>query len=158
MNLNYKLLIPDQTQVQKEPILEWSFSKDESSPRNELFEGKTGFQFLSFEPTISNSGKITTLKASKEEEKLKFEMNLYIWNYQTSLLANNQFENDYFEEIVKMKEAAVPYILKELQKGPTPLVHALSLIYPDTVKCVGYVPLDALCSLWEDILKGIVKP
>lgn len=158
MNLDFISLIPVQAQVQKEPVLEWFVSEEGGAPENVLFETKTGFEFLSFEPTISNSGRVTKLDAKKEEEKLKFGMNLAIWNYQTSLLANNRFENVYFHEIVKMKEAAVPFILEELQKGPTPLVHALSLIYPNTVQCEGYVPLDALCSLWEDILKGIVKP
>lgn len=158
MSLEYKSLLKNHKFDQDNPDLEWFISSDDNSIGDELFEKETGFEFLSFEPTISNSGKVTILKTEKEEEKIKFEMNLRIWNYQTSLMANNRFDNDYFNEIVNMKEAAVPYILKELQKGPTPLVHALSIIYPDMVKCEGYVPLDALCCLWEDILTKTVEP
>lgn len=157
MSLKFESLLPVEIQHQEKSELNWAVSPEGEVPA-ELFEEETGFEFVSFAPTISNSGKVTVLKSKREEEKLKFEMNLNIWNYQTSLLANNRFDNDYFQEIVKMKESAVPFILRELHKGPTPLVHALDYIYPDMVKCDGYVPLDALCSLWEDILMGTVKP
>ena len=157
MSLKYRSLLPQVKHGQEDAAIECFVASEAGAPE-ELFEEETGFEFLSFSPTISNSGKVTTLKAKKEEEKIKFEMNLNIWNYQTSLMTNNRFENDFFFEIVKMKEAAVPYILDELKKGPTPLVHALDLIYPDMVKCEGYVPLDALCSLWEDILTKTVEP
>ena len=157
MSLRFESLLPSDNQHTDKAELQWVVSSEGEAPE-ELFKEETGFEFLSFSPTISNSGKVTTLRSNKEENKLKFEMNLNIWNYQTSLMTNNRFENDYFHEIVKMKEVAVPFILEELHKGPTPLVHALNYIYPDMVKCDGYVPLDALCSLWEDILTGIVEP
>lgn len=157
MSLSFESLLPAEKQHAEKEVLQWELSSEGEVPA-ELFKEETGFEFLSFSPTISNSGKVTALKSNREEAKLKFEMNLNIWNYQTSLMTNNRFDNDYFHEIVKMKEAAVPYILEELHKGPTPLVFALDYIYPDMVKCDGYVPLDALCSLWEDILMGIVEP
>lgn len=121
----------------------------------QLFDsGDKGFSFLSFEPTISNSGKVKKLKSEKEERKIEFQVNLDLWKNNNSLLANNNYEDSNFKEIVEMKEEAVPLILEEIRKGPTPLVHALDLIYPGVVEYDGYVPLEAICSLWEDILTG----
>ena len=116
-------------------------------------EGK-GFSFLSFEPTISNSGKVRILESKKEEKKIEFHVNLNLWLSNNSLLANNNYDDSNFKEIVDMKEDAVPLILEELKKGPTPLVHALDLIYPGEVEYNGYIPLEAICSLWEAILTG----
>ena len=52
------------------------------------------------------------------------------WNRETAFLSVGNFDNRYFNEIVEMKEAAVPYIYEELKKGPTLLVNALDRIYP----------------------------
>lgn len=141
-----------------EVALKPSFVIEESFPEENLFDVEDGgFRFISFEPTISNSGKTVILESERQEEQIIFEMNLNIWNNQTSLMANNNFDNLYFKEIVKMGEKAVPFILRELKKGATPLVHALDLIYPGTIEYKGYIPLGAICSLWEDLLikKGI---
>lgn len=87
------------------------------------------------------------------ELKTQFEVNLNIWNNRTFLMANNDFSDENFKAIVDMGEQAVPYIKEELVKGPTPLVHALDLIYPNMVEYEGYIPLPALCKLWLLILK-----
>lgn len=81
-----------------------------------------------------------------------FQANLAGWNRETAFLSVGNFNNRYFEEIVKMQEDAVPYIYEELKKGPTLLVHALDKIYPNTVKCEGYVPLATICNIWLNIL------
>lgn len=88
----------------------------------------------------------------KESANSLFQTNLNKWNRETAFLSVRNFENKYFDEIVKMKEDAVPYIYEELKKGPTLLVHALDKIYPDTVKCEGYVPLTTICNVWLNIL------
>ena len=77
-----------------------------------------------------------------------FHANLAGWNRETAFLSVGNFNKRYFEEIVKMQEDAVPYIYEELKKGPTLLVHALDKIYPNTVKCEGYVPLATICNIW----------
>ncbi|MCQ2219058.1 MAG: hypothetical protein MJZ33_11380 [Paludibacteraceae bacterium] len=81
-----------------------------------------------------------------------FQTNLEAWNRETAFLSVGNFNNKYFEEIVKMQEDAVPYIYEELKKGPTLLVHALDKIYPGTVQCDGYVPLTTICNVWLNIL------
>ena len=81
-----------------------------------------------------------------------FQANLSNWNHETAFMSVGNFDNKYFDEIVKMREDAVPYIYEELKKGPTLLVHALDRIYPGTVKCDGYVPLATICNIWLNIL------
>lgn len=76
------------------------------------------------------------------------------WNRETAYLSVGNFNNRYFDEIVEMKEDAVPYIYEELKKGPTLLVHALDRIYPDKVQCEGYVPLTTVCNVWLNILSN----
>lgn len=81
-----------------------------------------------------------------------FQTNLKNWNRETAFLYVGNFNNKYFDEIVKMQEDAVPFIYEELKKGPTLLVHALDKIYPEVVKCDGYVPLTTICNVWLSIL------
>ena len=86
-----------------------------------------------------------------------FQKNLAGWNQETAFLSVGNFNNKYFDEIVKMQEDAVPYIYEELKKGPTLLVNALDRIYPGKVKCDGYVPLTTVCNVWLNILSKIVE-
>ena len=92
------------------------------------------------------------MNANKSSASTKFQTNLKGWNRETAFLSVGNFDNRYFDEIVKMKEDAVPFIYEELKKGPTLLVHALDKIYPNTVKCKGYVPLSTICNVWLNIL------
>lgn len=138
----------------EEPVTALSFSNNAGDVEEPLFKEKNrGFSFLSFAATLADDKKIVELNTKREERELKFDANFITWNNQTKFLANNSFNNDFFNEIVNMGEDAVPMIYAELKKGPTPLVHALDLIYPGEVEYEGYVPLDAVCMLWEDILK-----
>lgn len=93
---------------------------------------------------------IDTKKAQLESE---FTSNYSYWNKESSTKSVDNFVSDYFDAIVKMKEDAVPYIYRELQKGPTPLVHALDKIYEGEVEYDGYLPLDFVCKVWLEILK-----
>ena len=52
-----------------------------------------------------------------------------------------------------MGTEAVPYIIEEMKKGPTPLVHALDLIFPGVVEYDGYVSLKDACDTWLSILQ-----
>lgn len=130
-----------------------SFANTKDVEGESAFEQeKRGFSFLSFTATLADENHTVALNTEKEKRRMEFETNYSIWNNQTCFLANNNYDNDYFKEIVNMGEEVVPLILKELQKGPTPLVHALNLIYPNMVKYEGYLPLDAICLIWETIL------
>lgn len=155
MELDFIPVTPDCVDFQTEPSLIGGISVEDTTEQEPIFNMKDrGFSFLSFEPTISNSGKVKVLESKKIEKKIEFQVNLNIWLGNNSLLANNNYDDSNFKEIVDMKEDAVPLILEELHKGPTPLVHALDLIYPGVVEYEGYIPLEAICSLWEDILTG----
>ena len=155
MELDFIPLTPDSVDTQTKPSLIGGVSVEDTTEQEPIFSMKDrGFSFLSFEPTISNSGKVRVLESEKTEKKIEFHVNLNIWLGNNSLLANNNYDDSNFKEIVDMKEDAVPLILEELRKGPTPLVHALDLIYPGVVEYDGYIPLEAICCLWEDILTG----
>ena len=92
---------------------------------------------------------------SSIDNKTSFENNLRYWNQEIAFSSSNNFDNSYFNRIVEMGREAVPFILEELKKGPTPLVHALDLIFPGTVEYNGYVPLNDVCDTWLSILKEI---
>ena len=109
----------------------------------------TGSTFTSFKETKATPHVIL----KNIELKTQFEVNFNIWNNRTYLMANNDFSDENFKAIVDMGEQAVPYIKEEIAKGPTPLVHALDLIFPNMVEYEGYIPLPALCNLWLLILK-----
>jgi hypothetical protein len=82
-----------------------------------------------------------------------FTQNCKFWNQETKFLSVNKFDNPYFKGIVEMGEDAVPFILEELEKGPTPLVHALDLIFPGVVTYDGLVNLKDACDKWVSIMK-----
>ena len=82
-----------------------------------------------------------------------FDMDLKYWERETSMMSVNNFDNSHFDSIVKMGEDAVPFIYKKLQNGPTQLVHALELIYPEKVAYKGFVTLNQARRIWLKILK-----
>lgn len=91
------------------------------------------------------------LKATMAE--CGFDMNLKYWERETATMSVNNFDNSYFDSIVKMGEDAVPFIYRKLQEGPTQLVHALELIYPQKVNYKGFVTLNQARRIWLKILK-----
>ena len=92
---------------------------------------------------------------SNNAPEFVFGTNLKYWSDATAFQSANNFDNANFNAIVAMKETAVPFIYKELLKGPTPLVHALDLIYPGVVTYHGFVSLEKSCQTWISILKKI---
>lgn len=82
-----------------------------------------------------------------------FDMDLKYWERETAMMSVNNFDNSHFDSIVKMGEDAVPFIYQKLQKGPTQLVHALELIYPEKVVYKGFVTLNQARRIWLKILK-----
>ena len=87
------------------------------------------------------------------QNESEFLSNMWAWNQDTGLRSVDNFASSYFDAIVGMKEDAVPYIYRELLKGPTPLVHALDRIYEGEVEYGGYLPLEFVCNVWLEILK-----
>ena len=87
------------------------------------------------------------------QNESEFLSNMWAWNQDTGLRSVDNYKSTYFDAIVDMKEDAVPYIYRELLKGPTPLVHALDRIYEGEVEYGGYLPLEFVCNVWLEILK-----
>lgn len=74
--------------------------------------------------------------------------NYHYWNMMSNFKSANNFDDVYFQEIVRMKEDAVPGILDIITDHPDPIVHALDLIFPDLVHYEGNVSLKDVCELW----------
>lgn len=103
--------------------------------------------------TMRDDGKAILMNTDKSQEESEFLSNLSAWHSDTGLKSVDNFDSGYFEAIVNMREVAVPFIVKELKKGPTPLVHALDYIYNGEVEYEGYLPLEFVCKTWLEILK-----
>lgn len=101
----------------------------------------------------SENDNVFIVDTKKTQVESEFISNYSYWNKESTIKSVDNFVSGYFDAIVNMKEDAVPYIYRELQKGPTPLVHALDIIYEGEVEYDGYLPLDFVCNVWLEILK-----
>lgn len=127
---------------------------DEVFPDRELKSGsEPSFNFQSETVIQDVDGKPQRVDTSMMDKRVSFEQNLKYWNAHSEMLSVNNYENSYFDKIVAMGADAVPFIIEELDKGPTALVHALDLIFPDTVEYNGCVSLNDACKTWLSILR-----
>lgn len=94
-------------------------------------------------------------KINTRDLSMRCEVGLDVkqWIQQTESMSLNNYNNKYFESIVAKGEEAVPYIYEKLKEGPTHLVHALELIYPQEIKYKGFVSLKQARRIWLKILK-----
>lgn len=106
----------------------------------------------SLQATVEKDNDVKRVDTARFDNKISFEKNLAYWNNEVAYKSVNNYDNSYFSRIVEMKEDAVPFIIEELKKGPTPLVHALDLIFPGTVVYNGFVSLESACKTWLSIL------
>lgn len=88
-------------------------------------------------------------------EAAAFQKHLKAWREETVFRSAGIFDGPHFQAIVAMGESAVPFIVAELGKGPSHLVHALDLIFPGVVECEGFVPLEEAQAKWLEILNGM---
>lgn len=86
-----------------------------------------------------------------------FNSNYESWTAANAVSSTSNLDNAYFNEIVKMGKDAVPFIYKELQKGPTDLVYALDAIFNYPIKYEGFVPLKKSREIWLSILQKTGK-
>ena len=114
--------------------------------------GEPTFSF-SLQAQVIGANGITPIDTKQLDNEVLFCQNYKYWNEQVSCLSVNNFENSYFERIVEMGKDAVPFILSEMKKEPTPLVYALDRIFPDTIEYQGFVSLEEACSTWISILE-----
>jgi len=103
---------------------------------------QSGSYFTPFEDTdVSLSLRVSAIDSEGVEKvdvndainSYTFASDYQLWRQETDMLSVNNFDNKYFNAIVARGEESVPYIYEQLKKGPTHLIHALELIYPD--KC-----------------------
>ena len=118
--------------------------------------GQTSFDYSAV-VTLNDEDSVESIDTQESDRRLVFRQNLSYWNKETNFLSVNNFDNGYFKSIVDMGKDAVPMIYEELKKGPTPLVHALDLIFPGVVEYNGFVSLKDSCDTWISILKKTGK-
>lgn len=111
------------------------------------------FGFASSVFAITADGESSQIDSSETDKEVTFLQNLKYWDAETRFSSTNNFDNAYFREIVNMGKDSVPFIVEELKKGPTPLVHALDEIFPDVIKYEGFVSLKDACEKWLSILR-----
>lgn len=115
------------------------------------------FLFSSSVSAVTKDGVSQKIDSNGIDNAATFSQNLKYWNKETCFISTNNFDNSYFLEIVNMGVEAVPFIIEELKKGPTPLVHALDKIFPNVVKYEGFVSLKDACDKWLSILQQTVN-
>ncbi len=125
------------------------------SERELKANGEPAFTFSSSISLVDNNGNAKNIDMRKTDQNAIFVQNFKYWNKETVFLSTNNVDNSYFQSIVNMGVDAVPFILDELKKGPTPLVHALDKIFPGVMKYEGYVSLNDACQRWIQILEQI---
>lgn len=111
------------------------------------------FLFTSSVSSVSKNGETTRIDLDSIDKSATFFHNFKYWNLETGVMSTNNLNNSYFKQIVDMGVDAVPFIVEELKKGPTPLVHALDMIFPDVIKYDGFVSLKDACDKWLSILQ-----
>ncbi len=100
-----------------------------------------------------DTGKTQMMDTREATKELEFYSNYDSWNRATNTMSTNNLDNEYFKAIVDMQQDAVPFIQRELEKGPTMLVFALDKILPNTIVPKSYLPLPILCNLWKEYLQ-----
>ncbi|MCD8312554.1 MAG: hypothetical protein LUC24_00150 [Bacteroidales bacterium] len=117
-------------------------NKDNSAP----------FLFSSSLICVDENGRSVSVDTSEDDRNAVFSQNYKYWNRETAFSSANNFDNRYFMEIVNMGRDAVPYIVAEIKRKPSQLVHALDLIFPGVMKYNGFVSLKEACDRWLTIL------
>lgn len=111
------------------------------------------FLFSSSVSATTKDGNSERINLDEIDKSATFLQNFRYWNQETVFLSTNNLDNAYFKQIVDMGVDAVPFIIEELKKGPTPLVHALDMIFPNIIKYEGFVSLKDACDKWLSILQ-----
>lgn len=126
--------------------------------KREFKSDSPSFKFSSSISLLDENGNLKdNLNTEETDKRAIFIQNYKYWNQETAFLSTNNLNNSYFETIVNMGIDAVPFILTELKKGPTPLVHALDRIFPGVMKYEDFVSLNVACEEWKKILlKSII--
>lgn len=90
---------------------------------------------------------------SKLASEIEFSVDYDFWQKETAPMSANNYKNIHFDAIVSRGEESVPFIYRELLKGPSMIYHALELIYPEKIQYRGYVSLVQARRIWLRILR-----
>lgn len=102
---------------------------------------------------VISDGEIEKIDTRDTSIRCEVGLDVKQWIKQTESLSSNNFNNKYFQSIVAKGAEAVPYIYEKLKEGPTHLVHALELIYPEEIKYKGFISLKQARRIWLKILR-----
>ena len=88
--------------------------------------------------------------------KSYFEKRVEAWKRNTLFMsfAEQIVDEKNFKEIVAMGKAAVPYIIAEISKEPSPLVWSLNIIFNKTISDNPNTSIEQACKLWVKALKA----
>lgn len=128
------------------------FSKTTTSTDIELPQ-KNGVVRISIRATSITDDEVEKIDLSETNQKCTFETENNLWRQDTRFSSVNCFENRHFESILKDGENNLPYIYNELRKGPTKLVHALEILFPEKVTYSGFITLNQARRIWLKILQ-----
>lgn len=141
----------------KEGVIE-TISYDNNDPSesdNIDFDQSKSFAFFSASVSFESKDQTKQLTSRREVDKVTAETNIRYWRNNTRLHSVGNFDDDNFKEIVTMGDAAIPFILREMEKGPTPLVRVLDILYPDVMTYNGLTTIEEACNLWLPLLRMI---
>lgn len=113
-----------------------------------------GFSFTMKASTVN--GPLSSL-SERERNILMVRTNYGYWNTMSNYKSSNNYDDEYFRQIVRMGEDAIPGILEIIQDHPDPIVHALDFILPNCVEYHGFVSLEDVCKIWIITLIAIGK-
>lgn len=119
--------------------------------------GEEGIRVSLFANRLEVGKKAETMDMRKSTAESTFNSNYESWTAANAMSSTSNLDNAYFNEIVKMGKDAVPYIYKELLKGPTDLVYALDAIFDYPIKYDGFVSLKKSREIWLSILQRTGK-
>lgn len=120
-------------------------------------EGNEGIHVQFVANRVGGEKKTEELDMRQSSAQSTFHSNYESWTVANAVSSTSNLDNAYFKAIVKMGKEAVPFIYKELQKGPTDLVYALDAIFDYPIKYEGFVPLKKSCEIWLSILRKTGK-
>ena len=119
--------------------------------------GNEGIRVNFYANRLEVGKKAEEIDMKKSSAESTFNSNYESWTAANAVSSTSNLDNVYFNETVKMGKDAVPFIYKELQKGPTDLVYALDAIFNYPIKYEGFVPLKKSREIWLSILKQTEK-
>ena len=125
-------------------------------PPKPVHELKTKIEYILEDQRLDNAfssrNALTLDKDLIENSYLKDKFDTLIEEWENNTLFEssilNIIEDDNFQEIINMKEKAIPLIIEEIEKKPSVLVWALNIITDATVETKQRKTIEDICKIW----------